>query len=256
MSFQETARGLKIGLLAVFLHLGVCVDGLWAHSSDFVFARWSQDAATRRVELSLSVQVSDNPNLESRQQAIEVLTSLMQLSRNGSDGIDAWVPLSQLAEVSIETGTSFPADSPVPIGGGVSLEQMESGVAESDGGEVKEHEVITLNWTWLPTADEKQISFLLPADSQQNVIFWWAQQVGAEVASGVALAAGKEVPWQILLGGDESFVLDLLPQKMDISKRVWKISLWFKSLTTLVSVAGLLFGFYCYGRPRSQRAAK
>lgn len=251
MHFQKTARDLKIGILAVFLCLALGGDGLRAHSSDFVFARWSQDPVTRVVELSLSVQVSDNPNLENRQQAVEVLTSLMQLSDGESE---EWLPVANVAEVSIEVGTSFPEDSPVPIGGGASLEQMEEGLAESDGDEEKEHEVITLNCRWVPASDEKKMSFLLPAESLQNVIFWWAQQTGDELQRSVELSAGKEMPWQILLGGDESFVLDLLPQKINPIKRVWKMSLWLKSLITLVSVAGLLLGLY--GLVRSRRRSR
>ncbi len=202
---QVTSYPMRWGLVTFFwLWLGQASAS--AHSSDFVFARWSQDEVTGRVELSLSLQITDNPNIDNREQAVDVLQSLMQVSRGDETG---YVPLGDLAVASFRDDTSFPQDSPVPIGG-AGLEELESGVVLEE--EVKKHQILTLIWKWEPAPDEQQMNFFLADDCQQYVVFWWADAQGAE------LAPGKEVPWQILLGGDESFSLGLKMREVDIEE--------------------------------------
>lgn len=179
---------MKWALVAFFL-VGESGQSAFAHSSDFVFARWNQDSVHGLIELSLSIQISNNPNIENREQAVQVLSSLMQVSPGSDDG---FVPLSAVAKADFEDGVSFPQDSPVPIGG-AGLEALESGVVDEEGAE--KHEVLTLKWKWQAPAGQKQMAFFLPMDSQQTVVFWWANAVGGEA------------PWQIMLGGDESFPL-------------------------------------------------
>lgn len=229
MFFLKVTARLMYGALVTFLLVWVSVEGVFAHSSDFVFARWSQDQTDGLVELSLSLQISDNPNIETREQAVEVLTTLM-LMRSGFEG--QWVSLANVAKASFEDNTSFPQDSPVPIGG-AGLEELESGVV-AEGGSGK-HEILTLIWKWKPSPDEKQMSFFLPDDCQQNVVFWWADAVGVD------LAAGKEVPWTIMLGGDESFPLGLTVEegeKMEAGVETgevdWKMIFWGGLLVVLV----------------------
>lgn len=202
MFFQKVTNRLIQGALVTFFLLLVSNEWALAHSSDFVFARWSQDKMDGSVELSLSIQISDNPNIESREQAVEVLTSLMQV-RSGAEG--EFVPVGDVAVARFKEDISFPQDSPVPIGG-VGLEELESGAVVDEGGG-KKHEILTLEWKWKPSPNEEQLSFFLPDDCEQNVVFWWADvQVEGP-------PPGKEIPWQILLGGDESFPVALRANK-------------------------------------------
>ncbi|MFK5921170.1 MAG: hypothetical protein QM496_03265 [Verrucomicrobiota bacterium] len=204
---KVTSYPMRWGLVT-FFWLWVGLAGALAHSSDFVFARWSQDELTGGIELSLSLQITDNPNIDTREQALEVLTSLIQVS-GGDEG--GYVPLAEVAVASFRDDISFPQDSPVPIGG-AGLEELESGEVTED--EVKKHQILTLIWKWNPAPDEKQMNFFLADDCQQYVVFWWADAQGAE------LAPGKEVPWQILLGGDESFSLGLKMREVDNEETV------------------------------------
>ncbi len=227
---------MKWALGAFFLWVGGST--VLAHSSDFVFARWSQDLVEGSVELSLSIQISDNPNIETREQAVEVLTSLM-LMRSGVEG--EWVPLANVAKASFEDDTSFPQDSPVPIGG-AGLEEMESGVVDENSSE--KHEILTLKWKWKPSREEKQMTFYLPDDCQQNVVFWWAD------AQEVELAAGKEVPWTIMLGGDESFPLGLRANKIEEKASVETVKTTWRQFVILGSglVIVLAVGYLIVGK--------
>lgn len=246
---------LRCWALAVSLFGGGGAE-LFAHSSDFVFARWSQDSADGAVELSLSIQISDNPNVESREQAAEVLTHLMKV-RSGEDG--DWLSLGDIARATFEDGRVFPQDSPVPISG-AGLEDLESGLEsdeETTGERAPQHEILTLKWKWTPAPDELRLSFSLPDDCQQNVVFWWADAQG-ELASTSAApppSPGKEVPWQIMLGGDESFPVMLGKpgaQQSESAEGTGKKSLRFKILSVFVLAIVAAAGLVVVGRAKTK----
>ncbi len=237
MFFLKVTNRLVQGAVATFFLLLVSTEGASAHSSDFVFARWSQNQIDGSVELSLSIQISDNPNIENREQAVEALNSLMQV-RSGIEG--ELVPVANVAKGDFEEDISFPQDSPVPIGG-AGLEELESGVVAEGNG--TKHKILTLKWKWKPLPDKKQMSFFLPDDCQQNVVFWWA---GAQVSG---LPPGKEVPWQIMLGGDESFpvALSVIGKEetaaAETAKITWKqFVVWGVGLLVALGIGYLIAG--------------
>lgn len=240
MFFLNVTRRLLHAALVTFFLLWVSNVAIFAHSSDFVFARWSQDQVDGSVELSLSIQISDNPNIENREQAVEALTSLIQV-RSGIEG--EFVPIANVAKASFEDDISFPQDSPVPIGG-AGLEELESGVVEEEN--ETNHEVLTLKWKWKPSPDEKQVSFFLPDDCQQNVVFWWA---GAP-ASG--LPPGKEVPWQIMLGGDESFPLVLKTVGNEVKASPGVKTIKWKMFLAMGLVVALAIIYLIAGRGKAE----
>lgn len=224
MILRGVTGSLRCWALVTFLLTALSAEDAFAHSSDFIFARWSQNPENRLIELSLSIQISDNPNIENREQAIEILTKLMWVKLGPEVG---FVPVSDIAKGAFKDEKMFPRDSPVPIGG-EGLEELESGVASGDN--KTEHEILSLKWKWVPSSDVEQISFLLPDESQQNVVFWWANAIGAD------LRPGKEIPWQIMLGGDESFPLTLEKGESEESKVSVLREEWWKMIF-LVSVA-------------------
>jgi hypothetical protein len=158
---------------ALALALAGAPGGVWAHGSEYVYARLILGPQPR---LELSLEYEDNPVVDSPEQARRILERELLLGFGGRiSDLAGLAPRAVWGEVKV-----FPQSAPVPV---------------PSPGEGIDHRLLTVT---IDVACPFQLS--LKAGSEQAVIYW-VDEPGPE---------RPEAPsrWKILLAGDTAPVVD------------------------------------------------
>ncbi len=162
---RRRASAFLLGLLLVPGHAR-------GHAGAFILAKCSPDAGGQ-LSLELSVDYSQHPLLKDRAAAVEAMRQVLRLKTPGGP-----VALAELAEESLSDAEAPDPELPLPA------EPSEAGQG---------HRLAVLRYRWEPGALE--VRFAVPSGNPHDVLFW---------LGGTARVPGQEVPWRILIAGDET----------------------------------------------------
>lgn len=150
------------------------------HAGAFILAKCSPDAVGQ-LSLELSVDYSQHPLLKDRAAAVEAMRQVLRLKTPGGA-----VPLGEVAEGSLFDAAAPDPELPLPA------EPSEAG---------QSHRLAVLRYRWEPGASE--VRFAVPSGNPHDVLFW---------LGGTARVPGQEVPWRILIAGDETPPVPVAPR--------------------------------------------
>jgi hypothetical protein len=149
---------------------------LWSHGAEFIGAKLTV-LPTRELTLELTADYGGNPMLANRDEAQQVLQSLLLLEFHSAKHA-----LQDLAPFAFEDRTAPDASSPLPT--------------DNSGAP---HQLLTAIWRWHPPPQATEVRFHSPNASKHDAVFWIEE---------------KEMPpekkkWAMLLGGDQTPAIPL-----------------------------------------------
>ncbi len=146
--------------------LPLCASG---HSTEFLDAKFYFDAAGI-AHVEITADYAGNPMLSTKEEAESALRLALALSFG-----DQQRPLTDFAPLIVAPREKPDPDSPMP-----------SGPEDPN----TKHQLLTAAWQWRP--DVESLTFIVPSESSQTLVFWMKEP-------GV-----KEPRWKMLLPGEST----------------------------------------------------